>query len=105
MADQDGIVQTPSEQIKTQASQQVKQHIVYDGEGRPKYVFTAPIGAVDGNPCTCTEYVYKAANTQQVIDRQERDYRWKDTWGTQGDGGGFQFSASSDIDPDGDGDL
>lgn len=105
MSANDGITKTRGEQIKSQLHQQVKQHIVYDSpsDKRPRYIFTAPIDAKDGAPCTCTEYVYlETSNTTQVVNRQERDYRWKTAWETAKP---FTFDPTDDIDPDGDGYL
>jgi len=95
MSDKDGVAKTRTEQLKSHLHMQVKQHIVFDSGGRPQFVFTAPINARDGSPCTVTEYVYKAINSTQVAKRQEREYFWKAAWDT-----GFTFDPSVDYDPD-----
>ena len=100
MSDRDGIAKTRTEQLKSHLHMQVKQHIVFDAQDRPQFVFTAPIDAKDGSPCTVTEYVYKAINSTQVKARQEREYLWKIAWD-----GDFQFDPTTDYDPDGDGEL
>ena len=86
--------------LKSHANEPVKQHIALDSQGRPKFVFTTYVGALDGDPCTVDEYVYKDATSTQIIARQERIYPWKSAWDT-----GFTFDPSADYDPDGDGDL
>lgn len=98
MSSQDGVAKTRTEQLKSHLYQQVKQHIIFDNGGRPQFVFTAPVDAKEGSPCTCTEYVYNGANTTQVRARQEREYFWKDAWNTQ-----FTFDKNTDYDPNGDG--
>lgn len=100
MSDQDGVTKTRTEQLKSHLHMQVKQHIIFDGQGRPQFVFTAPIDAKEDTPCTVTEYVYVATNSTQVFKRQEREYRWKAAWNT-----GFVFDPAVNYDPDGDGAL
>ncbi len=92
-------VKTALELLKTQSNEQVKQHIVVDSQGRPQFVFTAYIGAAEGDPCTVDEYVYINATSSQIIGRQERVYAWKAAWDTI-----FTFSPATSYDPDGDGD-
>ena len=79
---------------------QVKQHIIFDSQSRPQFVFTAPIDAKEGSPCTVTEYAYKAVNSTLVQSRQEREYLWKAAWD-----GNFVFDPSVNYDPDGNGEL
>lgn len=96
----DGIVTTPTELLKSLEGQQLKQHIVVDSEGRSKFVFEAPVDAVENTPCLTTEYVYLNATSSVVIDRQERVYRWKTAWD-----GNYTFDPNADYDPDGDGNI
>jgi hypothetical protein len=96
-------VKTAVELLKTHASEQVKQHIVLDGQGRPKYVFTTYIGAGEGDPCTVDEYVYANATSTQIINRQERVYKWKAAW--EAGALAFSFNPSVSYDADGDGVL
>lgn len=91
-------VTTPSEILKSHANEQVKQHLVLDTQGRPKFIFTTYIGAGDGDPCMVDEYVYSSPTSTQIINRQERIYRWKSAWET-----GFTFDPAANYDPDGDG--
>jgi hypothetical protein len=91
-------VTTATELLKSHANEQVKQHLVLDTQGRPKFIFTTYIGAGDGDPCMVDEYIYSNPTTTQIIGRQERIYRWKAAWET-----GFTFDPSANYDPDGDG--
>lgn len=96
-------VKTATELLKSHANEQVKQHTVLDTQGRPKFVFTTYIGAQEGDPCMCDEYVYANPTTTQIINRQERVYKWKAIWET-----GplvFTFDPTVSYDPDGDGVL
>lgn len=93
-------VKTALELLKTHAHEQVKQHIVFDAQTRPKYIFTTYIGAEEGDPCMCDEYVYLNATSTQVISRQERVYKWKAAWDS-----GFVFNPTTSYDADGDGQL
>lgn len=86
--------------LKSHANEPVKQHIVLDNQGRPKFIFTTYVGALEGDPCTVDEYVYADATSTQIIGRQERVYLWKAAWDV-----GFTFDPTADYDPDGDGDL
>lgn len=99
MAD-DVRVKTKTELLKSHSKEQVKQHIVFDLQERPQFVFTAYIDASDGDPCEVTEYVYRNASSTQVKNRQERVYNWNANWDTD-----FTFDPTVDYDPDGDGDI
>lgn len=100
MSELDGVTKTRTEQFKSHAHMQIKQHIVFDAQGRYKFIFTAPIDAKDGAPCTVTEYVYSGPTSTQVRARQEREYFWKAIWESA-----FTFDPNDNIDPDGDGVL
>lgn len=93
-------VTTATELLRSHEREQVKQHIVFDSQDRPKYVFTTYIGAADGDPCLVTEYVYRDATSTQVMDRQERTYRWKSAWDAN-----FVFNPATSYDADGNGEL
>lgn len=93
-------VKTATELLKSHANEQVKQHLVLDSQGRPFLAFTTYIGAGEGDPCTCDEYVYKDATSTQIIARQERTYKWKSAWDSL-----FTFDPTENYDPDGDGIL
>ena len=96
-------VKTATELFRSQANEQVKQHIVLDGQGRPKFVFTTYIGALEGDPCSVDEYVYSSPTSTQVINRQERVYKWKAAWETGALA--FTFDPTASYDPDGNGIL
>lgn len=93
-------VRSRTELITSLQNEQTKQHIVFDAEGRAKFLFEAVATAADGSPCLCTEYVYLATPGTTVRSRQERVYKWKAAWD-----GGFLFNPASNYDPDGDGEL
>lgn len=93
-------VKSALELLKSHANEQVKQHTIYDAQVRPKFVFTTYIGAEEGDPCMCDEYVYLNATSTQVIARQERVYKWKAIWDSQ-----FVFDPTASYDSDGDGQL
>ena len=93
-------VTTAVELLKTHANEQVKQHLVMDGAGRPKYVFTTYVGAGEGDPCMCDEYIYLSPTSTQIIGRQERVYKWKAAWDAS-----FAFDPTVSYDADGDGNL
>jgi len=83
--------------LKTHAHEPVKQHLILDGAGRPFLVFTTYVGAQEGDPCTCDEYVYANPTSTQIVARQERIYSWKAAWDAA-----FTFDPTTDYDPDGD---
>lgn len=84
--------------MKSHEHEPVKQHIVFDSQSRPKLIFTTYVGAQDGDPCTCDEYVYLNPSSTQIQSRQERHYKWKAAWDSQ-----FIFDPAVSYDPDGDG--
>ena len=93
-------VTTATEQLISQLNGQVKQHIVLDAQARQKFIFTAPIHTEEGGPCLVTEYVYKDASSTQIINRQERSYKWKAVWDSL-----FTFDPTASYDADGNGIL
>lgn len=93
-------VKTAMELLKSHASEQVKQHITLDAQGRVKYAFTTYIGAQEGDPCMVDEYIYASLTSTVVIGRQERVYKWKSAWDSS-----FTFDPTVSYDPDGDGAL
>lgn len=99
MADNANIT-TKTELLKTQASEQVKQHLVFDIQDRPVFVFTCAIGTKNNEPCSVTEYVYRNPSSTQIKDRQERVSKWNAAWDAN-----FVFDATVSYDPDGDGVL
>lgn len=96
-------VTTATELLKSHANSQVKQHVVVDAQGRPKFIFTTYIGAGEGDPCMVDEYVYSGPASTQVINRQERVYTWKTAW--ESGALAFTFNPATSYDPDGDGVL
>ncbi len=99
MADNNN-VKTKSELLKSQATEQVKQHIVFDAQDRPILIFTASIGTLNAGPCSVTEYVYRGLTSSQITSRQERVSMWNTAWETA-----FIFDPTVSYDPDGDGIL
>lgn len=99
----DNIVKTNTEILKSLEGEQLKQHIVHDSASRPQFIFEAPVGAVDGDPCLVTELVYINASESIVIKKQERQYRWKGAWDTGAPA--FVFNPATDYDVDGNGVL
>lgn len=94
----DSIVSSKGELLKSLEGQQLKQHIVHDAQSRAQFIFEAPSGARDGDPCLCTELVYIDPTETIVIAKQERQYRWKAAWDSL-----FVFDSATDYDADGDG--
>lgn len=84
--------------LKSHENEPVKQHIVFDSQSRPQLIFTTYVGAQEGDPCTCDEYVYLSSTSTQIVSRQERHYRWKAAWDA-----GFIFDPTVSYDPDGNG--
>jgi hypothetical protein len=93
-------VSTKTEILKSLEKEQLKQHIVHDAQRRPQFIFEAPIGAVEGDPCLVTEYVYIDLTESIIIDRQERVYKWKAVWDSN-----YTFDPTVDYDLNGDGVL
>jgi hypothetical protein len=93
-------VKTKTELFASQREEQVKQHIVYDLQDRPVFVFTMHISGVAGDPCSVTEYVYRNGTSTQVVARQERVGVWGATWDSA-----FTYDPTVTYDPDGDGVL
>ena len=89
---------TVTELLKSHEKGQVKQHTVYDAQGRAQFVFTADIKAIAGDPCLATEYVYNSPTSTQIYKRQERVYEWVGNWDLN-----FVFDPTVSYDPDGDG--
>ena len=93
-------VTSNSDLFKSQASEQVNQHLVFDGQDRPILIFTASIGTVNGGPCSVTEYVYRGLTSSQITSRQERVSTWNTAWEAA-----FIFNPTVSYDVDGDGVL
>lgn len=93
-------VTTPTELLRSHQNGQTKTHVVLDGTDRPTLVFTAVVDAKEGDPCMCTEYVYKNATSVIAINQQERVYKWKAIWDSL-----YLFDPTVDYDIDGDGIL
>lgn len=93
-------VRSRTELITSLQNEQTKQHIVFDAEGRAKYIFEAVATAKEDDPCLCTEYVYLATPGTTVRSRQERVYKWKSVWDDA-----FTFDPAANYDPDGDGNI
>jgi hypothetical protein len=78
--------------LTTQRSELIKSHTEFDVSDRIQFIYTAPTDAVKNTPCTVVEYVYRGANTMQIMDMKEGKARWDDAWDT-----GAAFSVSSTL--------
>lgn len=100
MALDNDAVRNKTSLLKSHKAEQVKQHLVYDANGRPVLVFTAYIETRNDEPCMVTEYTYRSPTSTQVVNRQERVGKWNSAWEA-----GFIYNPTVSYDPDGDGDL
>ena len=65
--------------LKTQASELVKQHIVYDDLLRIEFVYTVRADATDGTPCSVVRYAYESESTR-VSFMKETLGVWDGSW-------------------------
>ena len=65
--------------LLTQAHELVKQHIEYDGNSRPEYIYTVRADADDGTPCSVVRYAYDGV-TSRVLYMKEYDGVWDAAW-------------------------
>lgn len=66
--------------LKTQANELIKQHIDFDSHNRPSVVYTAPINATNGKPCTTVTYQYLDATSSRVSGMKEGIGTWNSAW-------------------------
>jgi hypothetical protein len=71
---------TMTEQLLSQSKSLVKQYIEFDGASRPSKVYTAPTSAINGTPCTVTEYIYTSPTSTLVKARKEAHSTWQIAW-------------------------
>jgi len=93
-------VTTSTELLRAHQNGQTKTHVVLDANDRPNFVFTAVVDAKEGDPCMCTEYIYKNSTSVISINQQERVYTWKSAWDSL-----YTFDPTVSYDPDGNGIL
>lgn len=74
-----GLPQIGMNQLTTQAHEFVKQHIEYDGNNRPEYVYTVRADAEDGAPCSVVRYAY-AGLTSRIVYMKELSGTWDVSW-------------------------
>ena len=65
--------------LLTQAHELVKQHIEYDLENRPEYVYTGHADLEDGAPCSVVRYSYDGV-TSRVLYMKEYPATWDVAW-------------------------
>jgi hypothetical protein len=65
--------------LKTQLNELVKQHIEYDGNSRPEYVYTAHADLEDGKPCSVVRYSYDGTSSR-VVFMKEYEGTWDESW-------------------------
>lgn len=68
-----------TDHLLTQAKELVMQHIEFDGNDRPEYVYTAPVSAVEGTPCTAVKYTYDGGSTR-IENMREFNSSWQAAW-------------------------
>ncbi len=68
------------DQLPGQRDGLVQQHIVLDGQDRAFEVYTAAIGAKDGEACTKVTYAYKDAASVIVVAMREENAAWDNTF-------------------------
>ena len=65
--------------LLTQAHELVKQHIEYDLNSRPEYIYTARADLEDGMPCSVVRYAYDGV-TSRVLYMRESVALWDAAW-------------------------
>lgn len=68
--------------LKTQLHELIKQHIVYDTNGRVTYVYTARADAANGDGCSKVQYSYTSLTSNQVDYMKESNSIWDASWET-----------------------
>lgn len=66
--------------LATQKSELVKQYFTYDGIQRVTSIFTAPIAAKDGAPCTRVDYEYLNATSSNITKMRESNDVWSSAY-------------------------
>lgn len=65
--------------LLTTAHELVKQYVVFDGQDRPEYIYTAHTDAPNGTPCTRTQFVY-VGTSSRVVKRKETNAVWNSSY-------------------------
>lgn len=68
-----------SDHILSHMKEQVKIHVIYDGNQRQHLIYTAKRDAKNGDPCMVTEYVYDGITTR-CTGFKENDAAWNSAW-------------------------
>lgn len=66
--------------LKSQANELIKQHTTFDTSNRPTVVYTAPINAGNGKPCTTVTYQYLDSTSSRVTGMKEGIGQWNSAW-------------------------
>ena len=69
----------PSDFIRTQLNEAVKQYLVYDAFYRMIEIYVAPVDAVNTDPCLKTTYEYSGASVR-IVKSKESIAAWDSTW-------------------------
>jgi len=67
--------------LKSQLHELVKQHIEYDAQSRPEYVYTVRADAADGAPCSVVRYAYEGISSR-ILYMKEYLGTWNSAWET-----------------------
>lgn len=65
--------------LTTQAHEFVKQHIDYDVNNRPEYVYTVRADATNNTPCSAVRYGYSGL-TSRILFMKEYSATWNSAW-------------------------
>ncbi len=71
--------QSGQSKIKTQQSQYIKSHCIFDGTFRVTHLYEAPSAAVNGSPCMVTRFQFDGVSTR-VSGSIEEDATWSSAW-------------------------
>ena len=63
-------------QLLSEAKEYVKQHIIFDGQGRTIAVYTAGNDVSQGEKCSITRYKYINSTSAVIVNRFEDDAVW-----------------------------
>jgi len=66
-------------QLKTQLNEQLKQHVEFDVNLRPEYVYTCRTDTLNGFPCSVVRYAYVGLSSK-VVFMKESVGVWDSTW-------------------------
>lgn len=66
--------------LRTQLGEYIKQHMIYDGNGRVTDVYTARAEALNSEKCSRVQYAYLSVSSSLVIYMKETESAWDVTW-------------------------